>query len=177
MLPVLGELSRLPQYSNWKFHFSGAPTWEVDQAIRKDALEVSPAFGPTMFPPMFALFAPWVHVVPLADSRFNRAKSMIAWIEATCAGAVVLAPDWEEWQRPGVVHYRDAEEFCNKLKVLMHQFGKTEDTKGRDPERGEVHPHAGISRYYIENHLMLDTVNERRWAILNTLAGLGRFVG
>jgi len=35
--------------------------------------------------------------VALEDSPFNRAKSNCAWIEATCAGAVTVAPQWDEW--------------------------------------------------------------------------------
>jgi len=49
--------------------------------------------------------SPRVVIVPLTEHPFNRAKSNIAWIEATALGAVTVAPDWPEWQRPGVVTY------------------------------------------------------------------------
>ena len=49
--------------------------------------------------------APRVMLSPLVDNPLNRSKSNIMWIEATYAGAMVVAPDWMEWQRPGVVNY------------------------------------------------------------------------
>lgn len=39
-----------------------------------------------------------VHMVPLKYSNFNLAKSNLAWLEATLAGSVVVAPDWNEWE-------------------------------------------------------------------------------
>jgi hypothetical protein len=44
-------------------------------------------------------------MVPLHVSDFNRAKSNIGWIEAVHAGAITVAPDFQEWRRPGVINY------------------------------------------------------------------------
>lgn len=48
-------------------------------------------------------------VVPLSDSSFNRAKSSIAYVEATLGGAITIAPDYEEWRRPGVITYKSGQ--------------------------------------------------------------------
>jgi hypothetical protein len=58
-------------------------------------------------------------IVPLDDCPFNRSKSNIAWQETTYAGAVCLAPDWEEWQKPGIVNYTDQNDFKKKLKAMI----------------------------------------------------------
>ena len=61
--------------------------------------------------------------VPLSDSVFNRCKSNIAALEGTWSGAVCLVPDWEEWQIPGTLKYKDAAEFGEKLEaILLEQF-------------------------------------------------------
>lgn len=56
--------------------------------------------------------------VPLSDNYFNKCKSNIAWIEATAAGAACVAPDWPEWQRPGILNYKNPEEYYNILTSL-----------------------------------------------------------
>lgn len=62
--------------------------------------------------------APSIVVVPLHDDTFNRCKSNIAWLEATAAGAVVIAPKLPEWERPGIVNYEPGE-FGEKLTAMI----------------------------------------------------------
>lgn len=50
--------------------------------------------------PKFAVF-------PLFGNDFNRAKSNIMFLESTMCGAVLLAPNWEEWQHEGIINYSD----------------------------------------------------------------------
>jgi hypothetical protein len=112
-----------------------------------------------------------VHIVPLRDNAFNRCRSNLAWIEATCAGAVVIAPDWEEWRRPGIMNYTDAEGFRRTLRGVMEQYamGLVKKTDER-----QEHFNVEMSRAYIEQHLQLDKVNEARWGIINGMIGLNR---
>lgn len=62
-------------------------------------------------------------VVPLSDRsteiNFNKSKSNIAWIEATYSGCAVLAPDWDEWRKPGVITYKNRGEFREKLTAMI----------------------------------------------------------
>jgi hypothetical protein len=66
--------------------------------------------------------APGVMVKPLVDIPHNRAKSNCAWLEATYAGAVCVAPDWEEWSEPGITTYRDVDHCAEVLKYLIYDI-------------------------------------------------------
>jgi hypothetical protein len=116
-----------------------------------------------MYMDAFARLGPWLHIVPLANNGFNRSKSNLAWLEATAAGAVVLAPALEEWQRPGIVNYKDASDFGNKLSRLMDEFNAP-----------GCHPNVTLSRAYIRENLSLRCLNAQRWEILNELWKLRR---
>lgn len=102
------------------------------------------------------MFSSKVHIVTLYDRPFNKSKSNIVWIEATIAGSVVLAPDWEEWQKPGVVNYTSKEDFKEKLQSLLN--GEYDLTKQFEE-----------SRDYILNNLSLKKVNRDRLRILQKL--------
>lgn len=158
IMPVLAELSRLPQLSKWLWHFSGGAPWEVHDAIPKERLEQSPFCGPVFFVPMLSVFAPYVHLCPLKPNAFNLCKSNLAWIEASCAGAAVLAPDSEEWRRPGIINYTTRQDFKEKLLEALHTF-----------DGGKPHPNVATSRRWLEEHLLLDQVNAARWKIIDGL--------
>ena len=101
-------------------------------------------------------FCSKVHLVTLYDAPFNRAKSNISWIEGTIAGSVVLAPDWEEWTLPGVINYRNREEFqCQLRKLLGGEY--------------DLSAHFEASRDYLIRNLDLRTVNRGRLTILTGL--------
>jgi hypothetical protein len=91
--------------------------------------------------------------VPLIEDGLNKCKSNIAWIEATAAGMVTLAPDWPEWQKPGVMLYKSIENYGERLMM---------------PLDGAAIRWAA-SRDYIMENLTLDKVNEQRATILNNL--------
>ncbi len=65
-----------------------------------------------------------ISIVPLShreqEINFGKSKSNIAWIESTYAGCAVLAPNWPEWQRPGIVNYTDKQDFYKKLNSMMN---------------------------------------------------------
>jgi hypothetical protein len=94
-----------------------------------------------------------VHIVPLCDTEFNRQKSNCAWLEASYAGSVVLAPDWPEWQHPGIIHYDSAYAFETRLMELLSGYES-------------LRPLVQASREYIHDNLMLSTVNVLRQDIL-----------
>lgn len=157
VLPQLETLARLPQLSKWTWMFCGRTPWQVEKAIPATRLEMVPGALLPFWVPLLGVLAPYILVVPLLDSRFNRCKSNIAWIEGTQAGAVVLAPDWPEWHRPGVVNYKDAKDFKEQLHLLMEGYD------------GGMHPRVRESRDYISANLTLPQVNQARWEILNEL--------
>ncbi len=94
-----------------------------------------------------------IQIVPLKDSAFNRSKSNCAWLEGTYAGCVVLAPNWEEWRRPGIINYNNANDFAEKLKGMM---------SGRIDLEAKLEK----SREYILQNISVDKVNEIRNEII-----------
>lgn len=92
-------------------------------------------------------------IVPLVDTPFNHAKSCIAWIEATYAGAAVLAPNWTEWQKPGIINYNNKVDFEAKLNGVISN-------------RILLRQRVDQSREYIMNCQTLLKVNEKRWRLI-----------
>lgn len=160
-LPALRAVARLPQFGKWKWCFMGEigplVMCELRKAIPAENLEAGYADFVHQYMAAFGHLGPWLNIVPLQASAFNRAKSNLAWIEATCAGAITLAPDWPEWQRPGVVNYQGLEGFAEKLRLALGAF--------ESPGWG-----ADFSRDFIKGNLLLEQVNARRWEIIGELA-------
>lgn len=98
---------------------------------------------------------PQVMHVPLIEDGLNECKSNIAWIEATAAGAVTIAPDWPEWQRPGVINYNSVEHYGELLQQPLDME--------RNRERWQA------SRDYIMENLTLTKVNKQRFEIIKQL--------
>ena len=97
---------------------------------------------------------PAIVVVPLKENNFNKAKSNIAWIEATYAGATTLAPSWSEaWDKPGIMRYKDKKDFGFKLNQLIKD--------------ATLYPAAWTaSAEYIRNNLMLTDLNKERYRVI-----------
>lgn len=163
VLPVMSSIAREKQFADWDWCFLGDVPWEVEAAMPPERLVAGFADAPYMYLEAMSRLLPWIHIVPLADIPFNPAKSNIAWIEATIAGAVVLAPDLQEWKKPGIVNYKlgDKTDFAMKLIELLKSYRK--DT---------AHPNVLESREFIRAQLTLGATNGLRWRILNELANV-----
>lgn len=132
-------------------------------------------YWPTPFEAMLAWAgqAPFLHIVPLADTPFNKSKSHLAWLEASAIGAAVICPDHlPEWQQAGVVPYRhsaievrssESGVRGNLAETILREMVKFQDT-------GEYHPNVAEAREAIWPDRTLYTMNRRRWAILSKLA-------
>jgi hypothetical protein len=92
---------------------------------------------------------PNIFIYTLEDTQFNKAKSNISWIEATYAGAAVLAPEYlSEFIRPGVINFNDSmEDIFNAVKK-NYKLLKEMNEESWD---------------YIQHKLLLSTVNEKRY--------------
>ena len=88
-----------------KVTFFGGPYWGLLSEMRQGSYDVVGAQDPFLYMKAIYDFAPKVMLVSLVDNLFNRVKSNIAYQEALHAGAVCVAPDMLEWQRPGVITY------------------------------------------------------------------------
>lgn len=101
-----------------------------------------------------AVIAPDIGVVPLTDCPFNKSKSNIAWMEFCYAGAVTIAPDMDEWHRPGVVNYKDS------VYATLSSTIENLETYKPDVKEGWN---------YILDNLLLSKVNYLRWEVLKDL--------
>lgn len=144
---------------DWTYQFIGQPFWLTIQAMsdieNSSILKILP-LDPTQYLKMLKTVKPALMIVPLDDCHFNRSKSNIAWLEATHAGAVTLAPDFEEWKKPGILTYKDPADF----ERLMESF-----------LRGEIEAKAlwAESAEFIQKNLLLNDVNRLREEILEEL--------
>lgn len=158
VLKELAELARLPQFGKWEWAFLGDVPWQVEQAMPKERCLGGFGAEPWLYMEAMERLAPYVHIVPLARTAFNPCKSHLAWLEATAAGAVVIAPALEEWQRPGVVNYTDAKDFQKKLRGVMESY-----------HEGEEHENVAVSRGEIGERYLEVEVNRLRWEVLEWL--------
>jgi hypothetical protein len=103
----------------------------------------------------FKKLNPNMFIYCLEDTTFNRGKSNISWIEATYAGAAVMAPKFlPEFIKPGISNFEGSfTELFNKLKG-DHKVLKLMNE---------------ISWDYIQTNLLLSYVNQQRY---NTIAEL-----
>lgn len=155
--------SAMAKHLDWCFTFVGEPSprvmWELEK-IPGVKLGTQLVHVPTMDPVNYFQFLlkvqPHLVMVPLVDGIFNRSKSNIGWIEATHAGACCLAPDWEEWQRPGVINYSNPATFARELD--RYCAGKY-DSKSRWK----------ASQIFIQDQLTLPYVNTMRETLMKRL--------
>lgn len=109
------------KFPETEFVFLGADpcAWEVSERIKNCQRVLNP-MDPFMFFQAEMELCPKILIAPLSDNNFNRSKSNIAGIEAALAGAVCLAPDWEEWRMlEGAYFYKTAKEFGSMLNHLL----------------------------------------------------------
>lgn len=153
----------MEKHPTWTFVFVGNPFWKTIrtlQAIDAKRVVVVPAMDPIDYLKFMAATKPALVMVPLEDSPFNRAKSSCVWLEATHAGAVTLAPDWEEWHRPGILNYDD--DFGDELDGFMSGKYNAEDAVLK-------------SRKYIANGMTVSQANDTRLMILRRMANGRKF--
>jgi hypothetical protein len=101
--------------------------------------------------------APAIMVNPLEFSDFNRAKSNIAWMEGTLAGAAVLCPSMPQYMQPGCVTYEFEDQFGDQLRAML----------SADPEHLQTRAKEGQDA--IDAKYRVSIVNKQRAAILKDL--------
>lgn len=147
---------------DFTYTFVGSPFWwsieqfETIQGITDKNLVLAGMLDPIEYMRFLREIKPCLIVVPLHDCEFNRAKSNIAWIEATMAGAVCLAPNWPEWQRPGVINYESQIDFAEKMDAYLR--GEFDGAKLWQD-----------SADYISENLTIGKVNKTRRTILEEI--------
>lgn len=159
----LAEVARLPQFSKWEYHFFGDVPWRLADAIPPKQLVIAPVAPPYQFMRIWMQSAPFIHMIPLPDNPFNRAKSCLGWLEASAVGAAVIGPTLPEWRHcDGLIRYDGLgnPSFGTALRRTMEAW-----------DNGKVHPAVIESRADIYPSRTLEAVNELRWIILRKLCG------
>jgi hypothetical protein len=144
------------KFPKWTFNFVGKPFWMTINKLPQDRLIVTPSMTTREYFQFLAAVQPAVMIAPLVKSPFNLAKSNIAWLEASWAGAACLAPCWPEWQRPGMVKYNSPSQFAAQLEDMLS--GKI-----------RVQEKAKESWSFIEENLQLCKTNKIRMGVVEWL--------
>lgn len=100
-----------------------------------------------------------LHIVPLADHEFNRAKSRIAHLESSLAGSVCIAPDWREWQEGRLFSYGETRTFKQALFQAL------------DTPMAELASMNRADFDWVQNNRSLEKVNKLRHGVLTMLQG------
>lgn len=158
VLPALGRVAR--KFPSVQFCFLGQPHWRVREVLGEERVRIVPGQDFLGYLRTLQGLRPTVHIVPMVDSAFNQAKSNCAWLEATAAGATVVAPDFAEWRVPGVYRYSQGPRADSQL-------GGFEEVL----ETALVDPTVKTSREFIRDYLGLRATNRMRAGILRILAG------
>lgn len=163
-----GFLKVAAKHADWKYAFMGYQPWHIVEPLIK-ALKPENVvnFGGCDIIRYFDAIkhiAPQIMVVPLFAGPFNYSKSNIAWLEGSYAGAITLAPNWAEWDKPGVIQYDASKEpwkdFAEKLESMLVM---------PEEERLKLHKQSWT---YVKNNLLLSRVNHIRKSILTTHMGM-----
>ena len=141
---------------DWQWSWIGKEHWMISdfiedkQKITLDEMDIIQFFN------VMKQLNPSIHMVPLKINEFNEAKSNIAWLEATYAGAVTIAPPMEQWDRPGVIRYQD----------MDHIYDEIIDTMNNDKKRKAMWKD---SIEFIDSELTLSKINKKRSEIIESL--------
>lgn len=153
-----------PEFSDWKILFVGyIPAYITgrlmpDRVLYRDAMDVIDYFK------FMATLNAAIQIVPLIDTEFNRAKSNIAWIEGTVAGAAVYSDSLPEFRKPGITN------------IERGKWGRTllESIRAANEDPGFLQHQYEVSRAYIKENLYLSKVNKLREDMIRRLCRKGQ---
>jgi glycosyltransferase involved in cell wall biosynthesis len=144
------------EYPDWKFCFIGRDPSLVLHGMPEGSWHGIGEMQYYELMDKLKFFAAPVHIVPLADHDFNRGKSNLAYLEASCSGSATLAPDWPEWRQDGICLYRGPEGFLDQLRKLVTSPQLCEDR-------------AKTSLNHVRERYALSVATKTRWDIIQKL--------
>ncbi len=142
------------------WHWMGYDPWYITNSLDPKQYTTHKSEDIMIYFKNLRKLRPQIVHFPLVPNSINHSKSNIAWLEATAVGAVIIAPDWEEWRKPGVINYTSPENYGELL----------------------LNPGASLfekwqaSRDYIMKNLTLGKVNKQRVDIVNRLASAPQYL-
>lgn len=141
---------------DWKIEFVGGVPWHFEESFDKAQATFTEPMDWFFYMEHMRKIAPSIHIVPLYDSVFNRCRSNISWIEATCFGAVTICPNWGGWTHPGTIGYFDVDDLSRALSKA-------------DTWREGAKDFTEASFYEINKRFHIDQSNEKRAEIIEGL--------
>lgn len=102
------------EFPEWRFMFMGFSPWFLSETNNKGNI---PSLDIVIYMKTLFDMSPSCLHIPLHDNAFNRAKSNIAWIEGSYAGAVCVVPAW--WNVPGALSYTDGKSYYEAIKSII----------------------------------------------------------
>jgi len=166
------SMAKVQAESKAGWAFIGNDMWFAEERLHPEKSRFLAEMPTTHYWKALKDFSPRFWQVPLLDNPFNRAKSNIAWIEATYAGAVCLCPDLPEWNQPGAILYEaETEEglappmfYPEESEVYETALASMLEMSDRDRVNA-----LKASFEHISEHYMLSKVNEKRKEILEEI--------
>lgn len=158
VLSVAEELEKIinaDQDHEWDF--MGDRLWFLTDNILHPKIRIVPPLKLLDYFDYLRSRSPGIVMAPLVDNRFNRAKSNIAWIEATMVGAICICSDLPEWQREGAINYKNPQDFVVAFKAAFDASA----------ERLESMWQKSVAE--VKNTYCLEVQNKKREEILLTL--------
>ena len=137
-----------------EFKFFGLNPYFISRKIKTKNVSYEPAINHIDYLIKIKEYAPKFTFVCMIDSEFNQTRSHNAWLEATMAGSILIAPDWESWAEPGIINYSDFSVRMNKIMQLQ------------DNELSDIYEASVIN---ITQNYILSRVNQLRLEIINNL--------
>lgn len=139
----------IENFPDWKFGFMGFFPWMIQQ--KKTYLG---SCDIVLFYHTLQQIAPTLVHSPIVPDAFNSARSPIAFIEGSFAGACCVVPYW--WPVEGALKYKDNSEYYENIRSVL---------------RGDVDIEKmnRISWDFIMDVLSLSKVNEKRKKLLENL--------
>ncbi len=108
-------------FPEYKWVFFGSYPYQILERMDAKRVQLLNFTGTLEYFAVLEKINPEVVLVPLKDSEFNRAKSNIAWIEATWAGAVCIGPAMPEWEALSIVQYHHAFPMSSAFEIAISQ--------------------------------------------------------
>jgi hypothetical protein len=142
---------------DWEFHFSGFKPWYILEKIKNNWKTYGFFDVDDLLEHIHGL-RPAINMIVRTDNPFTKSRSCISYMETTFGGAVTVAPNWEEWIKPGIVNYKDKKDFIVQMEKTMDQFNKTPNKK-RVKKAFE----------YIEKNMVWSKVNKLQYQVLKSL--------
>lgn len=153
----------LEKHPDWRIIFLGYNPWFITNHLKDSQYTLIEGQELLSYFELIQKMKPDIMIVPLHDSPFNRAKSNIAWLEGSMAGAAVVRPAWENWA-PEIPEGSYAtnddlamNNFYNEFDLLMsHSYDQLGDINKRSVE-------------VIKQKYMLDDLNVKRKELIEAL--------